>query len=174
MASKNLIDSNEKKQVVPEDWLPVSVSVKTKSPKLVDKGIDQAIKEFMDGDLPNMQSKINVDTVDSIETNQTNVTSGLKETEQTKSGEQIVLTASKRISSKQRKESLEEYREAFLQVPTIENRKPVFLSCELRDKLDDLVRKLGSRKMSVSGFIENFVRHHFEIYQDDVDMWKKL
>jgi hypothetical protein len=38
-------------------------------------------------------------------------------------------TKSNRISSKQRKESFEEYRETFLRVPKIEDRKPVFISC---------------------------------------------
>jgi len=51
--------------------------------------------------------------------------------------------------------SLEEYRNTFLQVPKIDDRKPVFVSCDVRDKLDEFVRKLGGRKMSVSGLIEN-------------------
>ena len=34
----------------------------------------------------------------------------------------------RRISGKQRRASLEEYKEAFLPVPSIEDRKPVFLS----------------------------------------------
>ncbi len=74
---------------------------------------------------------------------------------------QITPTAPKRTGSKQRKESLEQYREAFLQVPKLVDRKPVFVSLETRDKLDEIVRRLGGRKMSVSGFIENLARHHF-------------
>ena len=35
-----------------------------------------------------------------------------------------------RISGRQRRLSLEEYRSTFLQVPRIEDRKPVFVSCE--------------------------------------------
>ena len=80
----------------------------------------------------------------------------------------------KRISSKQRKESFEEYQQTFLSVPTLEDRKPVFISRGVRDSLDEIARKLGGRKMSASGFIENLARHHLEVYQDDVEMWKKL
>lgn len=80
----------------------------------------------------------------------------------------------KRTSSKQRKESLEQYRETFLQVPKLEDRKPVFVSSEVRDRLDEIVRRLGGRKMSVSGFIENLARHHLELYNEDVENWKKL
>ncbi len=80
----------------------------------------------------------------------------------------------RRISSKQRRMSLEEYRNIFLQVPRIDDRKPVFISCEVRDKLDEFVRKLGGRKMSVSGLIENIARQHLEIYSEDFEQWRKL
>ena len=80
----------------------------------------------------------------------------------------------KRTGSKQRKESLEQYRETFLQVPKLEDRKPVFVSRQIRDRLDEIVRKLGGRRMSVSGFVENLARHHLESYQEDVENWKKL
>jgi len=80
----------------------------------------------------------------------------------------------RRVSSKQRKLSLDEYRNAFLQVPKIEDRKPVFVSCEVRDRLDEFVRKLGNRKMSVSGLLENIARQHLEIYSEDFEQWRKL
>lgn len=57
----------------------------------------------------------------------------------------------KRVSSKQRKLSLDEYRTTYLQVPKITDRKPVFVSGEVRDKLDEIVRRLGGRGMSASG-----------------------
>ena len=94
--------------------------------------------------------------------------------QQTEAIEPTVLTAPKRISGKQRKESFEEYRETFLQVPTLDDRKPVFISREVRDRLDEIVRKLGGRKMSVSGFIENLALHHLEAYHDDFEVWRKL
>lgn len=79
-----------------------------------------------------------------------------------------------RVSSRQRRMSLEEYRTAFLQVPKIEDRKPVFISCEVRDRLDEFVRKLGSRRMSVSGLLENIARQHLEIYLEEFEQWRKL
>ncbi len=95
------------------------------------------------------------------------------ETEGTDS-QQLVPVTPRRTGSKQRKESLEQYRETFLQVPKLEDRKPVFVSREVRDRLDEVVRKLGGRRMSVSGFVENLARHHLELYQEDVENWKKL
>ena len=80
----------------------------------------------------------------------------------------------RRVSSKQRKLSLEEYRNAYLKVPTIIDRKPVFVSCEVRDRLEDYVRKLGGRKMSVSGLLENIARLHLDTYDADFEQWRKL
>lgn len=80
----------------------------------------------------------------------------------------------KRISSKQRRLSLEEYRTSYLQVPKIVNRKPVFVSETVRDELDRVVRYLGGKGMSASGLIENLVRLHLDTYRNDIEQWRKL
>lgn len=80
----------------------------------------------------------------------------------------------KRISGKQRRLSLEEYRTTYLQVPKIVNRKPVFVSETVRDELDRVVRYLGGKDMSASGLIENLVRLHLEAYRNDIEQWRKL
>lgn len=80
----------------------------------------------------------------------------------------------RRISGKQRRASLEEYKEAFLLVPSIEARKPVFLSRGTRDALDRIVRMFGERRMSVSGLVENIARQHLDIYGEEIEAWRKL
>ena len=80
----------------------------------------------------------------------------------------------KRVSNKQRRLSLEDYRATYLQVPKIINRKPVFVSETVRDELDRVVRYLGGRGMSASGLIENLVRLHLDAYRDDIEQWRKL
>lgn len=81
---------------------------------------------------------------------------------------------SKRNSSKQRRISLEEYKQKFLQVPKINDRKPVFMSAATREHLDRIVRLFGERGMSVSGFIENLVLNHLETYSNEIEEWRKL
>ena len=88
--------------------------------------------------------------------------------------EEAVPVSQRRISSRQKKLSLDEYRKTFLLVPRIEDRKPVFVSGEVRDRLDEFVRRLGGRKMSVSGLLENIARQHLEIYSEDFEQWRKL
>lgn len=80
----------------------------------------------------------------------------------------------RRISGKQRRASLEEYKDSFLSVPSIEDRKPVFLSRSTRDALDRIVRMFGERKMSVSGLVENIARQHLATYGEDIEAWRKL
>ena len=85
-----------------------------------------------------------------------------------------VAVPQKRVSSKQRRLSLDEYCTAYLRVPKITDRKPVFVSGEVRDRLDGIVRRLGGRGMSASGLIENLARLHLEAYREDIEQWRKL
>ena len=73
----------------------------------------------------------------------------------------------RRVSSKQRKLSLEEYRNTFMRPYKIEDRKPVFISGKLRKMLDKFACKIGEDRMSMSGLLENIVRHHIELYSED-------
>ena len=83
-------------------------------------------------------------------------------------------TPMKRVSSKQRRLSLEEYSSVFLPLPKIENRMPVFISASIRDELDKIARRLGGKRMSASGIVENMVRHHLITYGDELKEWYKL
>ena len=87
---------------------------------------------------------------------------------------EVAAIPQKRISSKQRRLSLDEYRTTYLKVPKIINRKPVFVSETVRDELDRVVRYLGGKGMSASGLIENLVRLHLDAYRNDIEQWRKL
>ena len=89
-------------------------------------------------------------------------------------GQQPVPTIQRRVSSKQRKLSLEEYRNTFMRPYKIEDRKPVFISGKLRKMLDKFACKIGEDRMSMSGLLENIVRHHIELYADDFEHWKGM
>lgn len=143
-----------------ENYLPSS----TQKPR------ENALKEiFSSHGFPPYESSNEEETAESIKEVEASDTSHEERTEAVPTSGTV-----RRISSKQRRMSLEEYRNTFLQVPRIDDRKPVFVSCEVRDKLDEYVRKLGGRKMSVSGLIENIARQHLEIYNEDFEQWRKL
>ena len=83
-------------------------------------------------------------------------------------------TIQRRVSSRQRKLSLEEYRNTFMRPYKIEDRKPVFISGKLRKMLDKFACKIGEDRMSMSGLLENIVRHHIELYSEDFEHWKGM
>jgi len=78
------------------------------------------------------------------------------------------------VSNRQRKAGLLEYQQTFLSVPKITDRKTIFISSGLREQLVSIVRRFGTEKSSVSGFIENLVISHLEEYNEDIESWKKL
>lgn len=80
----------------------------------------------------------------------------------------------KRTTPKERKAAFEEYRKLFLTTPKITHRKPVFISEDLRERLDEIARKLGYKGMSASGFMENMAIHHLKMYDEDIEYWRKL
>lgn len=90
-------------------------------------------------------------------------------TSPTTQGEQI-----KRSSPKQRRASMEEYQQTYLTTPKIVDRQTIFISRTLRDEVDIVVRRLGDRKLSVSGFVENLVRAHLNDYASELDGWKRM
>lgn len=87
---------------------------------------------------------------------------------------EVMPSIQRRVSSKQRKLSLEEYRNTFMRPYKIEDRKPVFISGKLRKMLDKFACKIGEDRMSMSGLLENIVRHHIELYAEDFEHWKGM
>ena len=91
------------------------------------------------------------------------------ESEKTVQDEQEVEITIISEEKMEKKEQTLDYRKTFLTAPKLEDRKPVFVSRETRDSLDKIARRLGDRKMSVSGFLENMAKHHLEEYKDEVN-----
>lgn len=133
---------------------------------------DLEMSDLIAGYVPQSEKKPN-ETTTKIESSE-----AIQPPAETKQSEPTVLTepsaASKRQSTKQRKSSFEEYREIHLLTPKITDRQPIFISRDLRDKVDIITRRLGDRRMSVSGFVENLVRHHLGLYREELDRWDKL
>ena len=82
--------------------------------------------------------------------------------------------STKRSAPKQRKASMDEYRQTYLTTPKIVDRQTIFISRTLRDEVDVLVRRLGDRKLSVSGFVENLVKAHLNDYANELEQWKRM
>lgn len=170
-------ESRKGKAQIPDDFLLTSGFVKTRETNSASDDVEAEFQKAVKREIAG-NSIATDETIRQGETNDTNDSVQTEVAESVLSTEPkeplIPTVVSKRSSTKQRKESLDEYRGTFLTVPKLEDRKPVFISREVRDRIDEIVHRLGGRGRSVSGFIENLARHHLDIYNDDVEMWKKL
>jgi hypothetical protein len=183
MSSEQTGKSNQENSQIPNDWMPSSARVKRKSSEPMSEEQEAEFRKMFEEDLMSGNSRkpdasndneSTIVTDNAIQQEDRNDTQNSLQTQFEESIEDTRLTQNRRVSGKQRKESLEEYRQTFLTVPKLEDRKPVFISCEVRDRIDEIVRRLGSRGGSVSGFIENLARHHLDMYEEDIEAWRKL
>ncbi|MDR2920067.1 MAG: DUF3408 domain-containing protein [Tannerella sp.] len=183
MSSKQTEKSNQGDKQIPNDWSPSSARVKRKSSKSLSEEQEAEIRKMFEEDLmggntpkPDVRNdnESSIATNDTIPQEDSNDTPDSLQTKSAESTEDTRSTQNRRVSGKQRKELLEEYRQTFLTIPKLDDRKPVFISCEVRDRIDGIVRRLGGRGGSVSGFIENLARHHLDIYEEDIEAWRKL
>ena len=133
--------------------------------------IDLAIEKYSREELAAKEAEQpNEPTTDDVIPNDTEESTKVENAEQQPS----VPSIQRRVSSKQRKLSLEEYRNTFMRPYKIEDRKPVFISGKLRKMLDKFACKIGEDRMSMSGLLENIVRHHIELYSEDFEHWKGM
>ena len=138
------------------------------------KGIDAALEDFSIENikplpLPSVAEQAQTEVVPSVAEVATEISPIVNAEEQPPTS-----PIQRRVSSKQRKLSLEEYRNTFMRPYKIEDRKPVFISGKLRKMLDKFACKIGEDRMSMSGLLENIVRHHIELYSEDFEHWKGM
>ena len=76
--------------------------------------------------------------------------------------------------AKSHKEDLAAFRETYLQPARISHRKAVYVSDETQQRLDFVVRRIGLRGASISGYVERVLREHLDGYKDSIELWRKL
>ena len=76
--------------------------------------------------------------------------------------------------AKSHKEDLAAFRETYLQPARISHRKAVYVSDETQQRLDFVVRRIGLRGASISGYAERVLREHLDGYKDSIELWRKL
>ena len=170
MSKKQILSKTELQEMTGLDFSEQNSQVEESRKKSIDAALeDFSIENIKPLPLPSVAEQAQTEAASSVAevTDEVPSTNVVEEQPPT-------LPIQRRVSSKQRKLSLEEYRNAYLKVPVIIDRKPVFVSCEVRDRLEDYVRKLGGRKMSVSGLLENIARQHLDTYDADFEQWRKL
>ena len=90
--------------------------------------------------------------------------------------EELIATAPSPAprKTKSHKEDLATFRETYLQPARISHRKAVYVSDETQQRLDFVVRRIGLRGASISGYVERVLREHLDGYKDSIELWRKL
>ena len=91
--------------------------------------------------------------------------------------EEVIATAPPAAAprkAKSHKEDLAAFRETYLQPARISHRKAVYVSDETQQRLDFVVRRIGLRGASISGYVERVLREHLDGYKDSIEQWRKL
>lgn len=79
-----------------------------------------------------------------------------------------------RVDKSKCRERLADFQGKYLQPLRVSHRKAVYVSEETQRRLDYVVRKIGERGASISGYVEQVLREHLDRYKDDVETWRKL
>lgn len=79
-----------------------------------------------------------------------------------------------RISVKQRRLGLDEYKATYLTPVRIVKRHSVVIEDETWARLERIARILGDRGANVGSMIEAICRKHLADYNDDVEIWRRL
>ncbi|MDE6870568.1 MAG: DUF3408 domain-containing protein [Bacteroidales bacterium] len=170
MSKKQTLSKTELQEMTGLDFSEQNLQVEESRKNSIDAALENfSIESIKPLPLPSVTEQAQTEAMPSVaemadEAPPTNVVKELPPT----------LPIQRRVSGKQRKLSLEEYRNTFMRPYKIEDRKPVFISGKLRKMLDKLACKIGEDRMSMSGLLENIVRHHIELYTEDFEHWKGM
>jgi hypothetical protein len=63
----------------------------------------------------------------------------------------------------------QDYENLFLLRNEIRTRQGLYIGRDNYETLQTLVRAIRSERLSVSGLVDNIIRHHIETYEDEID-----
>jgi hypothetical protein len=62
-----------------------------------------------------------------------------------------------------------DYPTIFLSRYELRTRQGIYIEKETNETIKRIVHNIGSERLTVSGFIENVLKHHFELYKDEIN-----
>ena len=170
MSKKQTLSKTELQEMTGLDFSEQNSQIEESRKKSIDAALeDFSIENIKPLPLPSVAEQAQTEAASSVAEVTTEISPIVNAEEQPPTS-----PIQRRVSSKQRKLSLEEYRNTFMRAYKIEDRKPVFISGKLRKMLDKFACKIGEDRMSMSGLLENIVRHHIELYSEDFEHWKGM
>lgn len=75
-----------------------------------------------------------------------------------------------RESAKKKKQSVTDYESVFLIRNELQNRQGLYIDKDNYDTLQSLINVIRRKsKLSVSGLVDNIIRHHIDLYEEDIN-----
>lgn len=62
-----------------------------------------------------------------------------------------------------------DYPAVFLCRNELRSRQGIYIEKETNETIKRIVHNIGSERLTVSGFIENVLKHHFELYKEEIN-----
>lgn len=87
-----------------------------------------------------------------------------KSAEQPKTGAEEPITEIRR-----RRTALPDFEQAFMNPQDIRNRSAIYVSGDTKRKIFEVVRNIGSDRMTATSYVENIIRHHLSLYKEEIN-----
>jgi hypothetical protein len=71
--------------------------------------------------------------------------------------------------SVRRKKTNIDYPSLFLSRYELKSRQGIYIEKETNETIKRIVHNIGGERLTVSGFIENVLKHHFELYKEEIN-----
>lgn len=62
-----------------------------------------------------------------------------------------------------------DYPSVFLSRYELKSRQGIYIEKETNETIKRIVHNIGGERLTVSGFIENVLKHHFELYKEEIN-----
>lgn len=72
---------------------------------------------------------------------------------------------------RRRRAPLPDFKKTFLvsQDNTRTSRSSIYVSTHIKRMITEVVKKIGREHMTVTAYVDNILRHHLELYKDDIN-----
>lgn len=87
----------------------------------------------------------------------------------TDESETIPLSGETEKQSVRRKRTNINYPSLFLSRYELKSRQGIYIEKGTNETIKRIVHNIGGERLTVSGFIENVLKHHFELYKDEIN-----
>lgn len=71
--------------------------------------------------------------------------------------------------SRRRRMALPDFEQTFMNPQDIRNRSAIYVSGDTKRKIFEVVRNIGSDRMTATSYVENIIRHHLSLYKEEIN-----